>query len=190
MINTALEDKLRSLEDEIFYQVDRQLWEKLRQDKLRDEKRQQLGELMHVEDEAMLDGLIKQGIDNEKIAVLLMVPLVFVAWSDGRVTDAERKMILDITSHYTQGDADEMGKIIRQWLKRQPSEELWKAWQAYFVALPERASKPATAMLGEKLFEDATKVAHASDGFLSFGRLAPEKQQALDRLRAAIQIDQ
>ncbi len=90
MTTNPLNERLRAIEDEFFHEVDLKLWEQLRQNRLRDEKRLQLNKLMHVEDQAMLDELIEQGIDDESVAVLLFVPLTFIAWADGRVTDAER----------------------------------------------------------------------------------------------------
>ena len=67
-----LETRLRSLEDEIFYQVDLKLMQKLRTDTQQEEKRQQLSKLMHVEDKATLDELIEQGIDKNSVAALLL----------------------------------------------------------------------------------------------------------------------
>ncbi len=186
MTSDTLESKLRALEDEIFFKIDQKLWEKLREDSLREEKREQLRKLMHVEDEAMLDGLIEEGIDNEKIAVLWLVPLVVVAWSDGHVTDAERKTILEIASPYSERGSDEFIAVLKRWLRREPSPDLWVAWQTYLEALRQYSLGPATEMLADKLYEDANRVAHASNSFLSFGRVCKEKQEALDRLKKAL----
>lgn len=183
------EAKLRSLEDEIFYQVDLKLWEQLRANTLMEEKRQQLSKLMNVQDQGMLDELIEQGIEPETVTVLLLVPLAFVAWADGRVTDAERAKVLEIATRYAQKDSSVFVGVVKQWLKREPSEALWDAWIAYIHALREQSLGPVTEMLGEKLMEHATSVAEASNSFLSFNRINPEKQQMLDRLQKVLHTE-
>lgn len=174
--------RLRSLEDEIFYQVDLKLIEQLRNDNQLAEKRQQLSKLMHVEDEAMLDELIEQGIDQNSVAALLLVPLAVVAWADGRITDQERSTVIDIAAKYAKQESGVFIDVVKHWLDQEPSEGLWKAWLAYIRAVREQSLGPATEMLSEKLIEHATKVAEASHSFLSFNRINPDKQRALDRV--------
>ncbi len=187
MTTNALDSRLRALEDEFFYQVDLKLSEQLREKALREGKRKRLSELMRVHNDATLDELIDHGIDDQTITALLLVPLVFIAWADGYVTEAERKTVIDIISKYSQHDSDAVVCIIEPWLKRQPSESLWIAWQAYLEALRARSSGTATAMLGERLLEHAKRVAEASTSFLTLHRINPDKQRALDRLKDALE---
>ena len=184
-----LESKLKSLEDEIFYQVDLKLWEQLRASRLHEEKRQLLSKLMNVQDQVMLDELIEQGIDHQTVAVLLMVPLAFIAWADGRVTETERTTVMEIASRYSREESPAFAKVVKQWLDREPSEALWNAWIAYIHTFREQSRGPATEMLAEKLMDHARSVAEASSNFLSFKRINPEKQQALNRLRDALQTE-
>jgi hypothetical protein len=181
-----LETRLRSLEEEIFYQVDLKLMEKLRTDTQQEEKRQQLSKLMHVEDKATLDELIEQGIDQNSVAALLLVPLAVVAWADGRITDEERSTVIDIAAKYAKEDSGPFIDVVKHWLKREPSEALWNAWLTYVRTLREQSLGPATEMLSEKLIDHARKVAEASHSFLSFKRINAEKQQALDRVCDAL----
>lgn len=188
MTADALDSRLRALEDEFFYQVDLKLGEQMREKTLREGKRKRLSESIRVHDDASLDQLIDQGIDEQTVAVLLLVPLVFVAWADGHVTAAERKTVIDCVSQYAQDDEESFVGIIEPWLKQQPSEILWDAWRAYILALRERSSGTVVAMLGEKLMEHANLVAHASTSFLTVRRIGPEKQHALDRLRDTLKL--
>ena len=186
MSSDALDDRLRALEDEFFYEVDLKLWEDLRKNRVRDEKRQQLNKLMHVEDQVMLDELIEQGIDDESVAVLLFVPLAFIAWADGRVTDAERKTVIEIVTKYARENSNTYLPAIKKWLDRKPDEKLWDAWQAYVNVLREQSPRCVADMITDKLFDYAQRVAEVSHSFLSFNRINAEKQQALDRLENAL----
>ncbi|KAA1261991.1 hypothetical protein LF1_45520 [Rubripirellula obstinata] len=183
MATDALDSRLRALEDEFFYQVDLKLGEQLREKTLREGKRKRLSEIIQVTDEASLDELIDQGIDEETVAVLLLVPLVFVAWADGRVTEAERSAVIECVSQYSQEHTDAFVQIVEPWLQKQPSETLWGAWGAYIQALRDKSSDTVATMLGEKIMEHANRIAKASTSFLSLHRIGPDKQHALNRLR-------
>ena len=188
MTTNALDERLRAIEDEFFYEVDLKLWKRLRENRLRDEKRQQLNKLMHVQDQAMLDELIEQGIDDESIAVLLFVPLAFIAWADGRVTDAERKTVIEIVSQYARENSDTFVAAVKKWLDRKPNDKLWDAWEAYVQVLREKSPGCVADMITDKLFDYAQRVAEVSHSFLSFNRINAEKQQALDRLQDALKV--
>lgn len=188
MNTNPLNKRLRALEDDFFRQVDLKLSEELRKNTVRAGKRERLSKLMSIHDEATLDELIDHGISEETVAAILLAPLVFVAWADGRVTDAERQTVIEIVSEYAQKDPAALVGVIEQWLDDRPSEELWDAWKSYIEALRERSSGTAMAMLSEKLLEHASRVAEASTSFLSFNRIAAEKQQALDQLRDALEV--
>tara|TARA_R110002072_G_scaffold284006_1_gene447806 strand:- start:25577 stop:26146 length:570 start_codon:yes stop_codon:yes gene_type:complete len=186
MSENALESRLRAVEDEFFYQVDLKLGEQLRQKVEREQKRERLSQHLTPRSDATLDELIERGIDEHTIATLLLVPLAFVAWADGKVTDAESDVIHAVAmQHIKDNDAASI-ELIESWLKNRPDEKLWAAWLNYVVALRERGLGTATAMLGQQLLADAKKVAEASNGFLSFGRIAAEKQCVLDDIRDAL----
>ncbi|WP_146530234.1 hypothetical protein [Novipirellula artificiosorum] len=182
----ALDSRLRALEDEFFRQVDIKLCEQLREQILREGKREKLTKLVSIEDQSILDELIDYGINDETVAVLLLVPLVFVAWADGHVTDAERQTVIEIVMRYSPGDRKAYLCVIEQWLDRKPSEKLWDAWKAYVQAVRKRSSGTVAAILSEKLLEHAGRVAKASTSYLNLKRIAIEKQQALARLREAL----
>lgn len=188
MTTNALDNRLRALENDFFRQVDLKLSEQLRENTLRAGKRERLSKLMSIHDEATLDELIDHGISEETVAAILLAPLVFVAWADGHVTDAERQTVIEIVAAYSQKDTAKLVDVIEQWLDDKPSEELWNAWKSYIEALGECSSGVATAMLREKLLKHANRVAEASTSFLSFNRIAAEKRQALDQLRDALEV--
>lgn len=189
MNTSALDTRLRAIEDEFFYQVDLKLSRALQEKSVREEKRARLSHLMCVDDAETLDDLIDYGVDEETVAVILLVPLVFVAWADGQVTELERKRVIEIVSRYVKRDSTASVILFESWLNERPDEKLWEAWKAYVGVLQERSSPTAAALLADQLLAHAQSVAEVSTGFLSRLRIAPEKQKALDRLRAALQFE-
>ncbi len=189
MTTDALDSRLRALEDEFFYQVDLKLNADLREKSLREGKRERLSKVLKVQNEAALDDLIDHGIDEQTVAVLLLVPLAFVAWADGHVTEAERETVFGVISRYAKKDSAAFMRIMDPWLKSKPSDALWDAWQSYIKGLREQMSETAAAMAGEQLFEHARRVAEASTSFLSLHRIGADKQRALDKLRDALQVE-
>jgi hypothetical protein len=190
MTSDALDRRMRALEDEFFHRVDLKLMQKLHDDRVQEEKREQLKQLMQVTDEAILDELLAQGIDDKSVAVLLVVPLAYIAWADGHVTDSEHKMVFTIASEYATPGSDAWAKIVREWLRHEPSEKLWDAWHAYIEVLRERSPRLVSELLAETLLEHARCVAEVSDSFLSFRRHNSEKQAALEKLQDALKTPQ
>lgn len=187
MSGNALGRRLRAAEDEFFYQVDLKLGEQYRQKVERERKRERLSEHLTPHSDATLDELIDNGIDEQTIATLLLAPLAFVAWADGKVTKAERDVIHAVAMPHIKENKQASIALIESWLDHRPDDRLWTAWCGYIAALRERSSGTATAMLGEQLLAEARKVAEASKGFLSFGRIDAEKQRVIDQIRDALE---
>ena len=80
-------DRQRGLEGEYFHRREREILEKLR-------RRRELAEAAGVEDEELLKDLEFLGYDRSTVALLPLVPLVQMAWADGKVGPKERELIL------------------------------------------------------------------------------------------------
>lgn len=60
------------------------------------------------------------GVDKSTVRALPLLPLVQVAWADGRVQPAERGLILEVAQRYGLGKAEL--KLLDRWLAKQPEE--------------------------------------------------------------------
>lgn len=61
------------------------------------------------------------GIDRHTVRAVLLLPLVQVAWADGRVQPAERRLISEIAARY--GLEPHEAEVVQQWLARRPTAE-------------------------------------------------------------------
>jgi tellurite resistance protein len=60
------------------------------------------------------------GVDRRTLRALPLLPLVQVAWADGRVQPAERGLILEVASRYGLGGAEV--KLLDRWLEKRPED--------------------------------------------------------------------
>ena len=89
-----LEDREHALENEHFHRKDQELIERLREEGRRQAERRGLEDRLDTHDAAFLERLQAAGFAPDNLALLHLVPLVEVAWSEGEVTSRERKLIL------------------------------------------------------------------------------------------------
>src|SRR5262245_49270631 len=96
--------------------------------------REDIGAAMALADLALCDRLIGIGITASTGAALALVPVIEVAWADGKIQDPERLAIL--------GGKNEVGisppecrHLLEHWLMHRPSPRMMAAWVGYVRAL-------------------------------------------------------
>src|SRR5512139_4324016 len=94
----SLDKRKNTLEDKFFMEQDRILLEKLREMKRIELRRQAVSEVTGVTNPQRLDRLMELGITPETAAMLTLVPLIEVAWADGKMEEKERQAILTVVS--------------------------------------------------------------------------------------------
>ena len=87
-------DRRKALEDAFFAKHNEQLKQKLQEANSARAKRDALRTASGIADEAVLDQLIALDIQSETVAALSLIPLLEVAWADGRMEVRERQAIL------------------------------------------------------------------------------------------------
>ena len=63
--------------------------------------------------------LEKLGINEKNVALVAVLPLVQVAWADGKIQSAERRIILKAAESFQVADADSKA-LLDGWLKKDP----------------------------------------------------------------------
>ena len=84
----------QSLEDMFFYKSDQALLEKMRQELADREARDQLSSLTGITNEQLLDVLVSHHVKPETLACVMLIPLVMVAWADGKLDEEEKLAVL------------------------------------------------------------------------------------------------
>jgi hypothetical protein len=123
----SLKEGADSLEEVFFIKQDQKLIEKLRELKRMEESKEALAQVSGITDDKVLGELVKLEIRPEILAALALIPLVEIAWVDGKLDDKEREAILDSTKKtgLLGGDIDRA--ILEEWFNHRPDRKLLEA---------------------------------------------------------------
>lgn len=185
MSETTLEDRGRALENQFFDKDNQQklaaMKQKLDGQGTRDELRKASG----MADDAVLDKLVTLGLRANTIAALSLVPLIEVAWADGKIQDNERTAILQ----GAHGKGLETGtpgyELLQTWLAKPPHDDLFVAWEAYIKALTSQLNEEQNRLLKNQIIGFAKMVAASAGGILGFGKVSATEDKVLHRIEAA-----
>ncbi len=174
------------LEERFFREKDMELVRAMREKTATLERKKALTEASGIEHEELLDQLDQLQISAETLAALSMVPLVAVAWADGKLDDKERAAILASADQIGLKDGHPGYALLESWLKQKPDKKLAGVWYDYIDALCDMLTPEAKAELYEDLLGRAKAVAEASGGVLGLGnKISKPEQAVLDELARA-----
>jgi hypothetical protein len=179
----AFHERGKSLEDAFFAERDRQLTAALKQRLNADEQQRVLAYSLGLTDELAAKGIAHLSTGLEVTAIMALLPMVEVAWSDGTVESTEKAAVLRGAAEVGLEFESPLYKFLESWLDRRPSPAALDAWHSYvksFVKLVD----PATAMkVKDAVMGRSERVAKAAGGFLGFGnKISPAEQACLNDL--------
>lgn len=186
MVDEFLGDRRKALEEAFFAKQDAILRQNLREIDDARLKKAALSAASGITDVASLERLVALHIDSNALAALSLVPLVAIAWADGRIDDQERTVALAKATEIGLNKQDVSYQLFARWLAHRPPPELLAAWKEYITALSATLTPEAVQALKRDLLHRARSVAEASGGFLGIGR-GPSASEAaiLDELENA-----
>jgi hypothetical protein len=188
MVDGNLRDRQNALED-AFYGDDTEAYrDRL---KLREEEENALEGLASasgVADEAVLRRLAGLGIRADTLAALTLIPLIQVAWADGKMEAREREAILSgAESTGISKDSPSYG-LLRIWIEDPPAPDLVDAWCDFIRALCRELSDEQADHLQANILGRAREVAEAAGGFLGLGpKISKDEAAVLETLAGAFQ---
>lgn len=185
MTKDAFKARERALEEEFFHRVDEKLLVNLRTNLARDAERQRLAAATGFCDEDLLSELIEVGVSAEAVAAISLVPLVLVAWADGKVNAKERSTILNAAKEQGIGKESPAAKLLEHWLDTEPRPQLAATWRHYVRVVTERMSDEATNARRDDVVRRARAVAKASGDPLRFGKISSEAKRVIAELEQA-----
>jgi hypothetical protein len=163
--------------------------ERLRRRQAAERVRRELAEAVGVEDEGLLDRLRELGFTRETVALAPLVPLVRVAWAEGRVTADEREAVFEAAKSRGVTEGSQAQVKLKMWLKERPAEEFLERAARMLGDLlaalpPERRERES-----EFILRACTRVANASGGgtgSASRGGVCHEERAEIERIAAAL----
>lgn len=137
-------------------------------------KRRAIEQTAGTDDAAIVDRLEQLGFNGESIKVLDVLPLIHIAWADGRIQKSERALILSIVEQRGIPPRSDASLLVEALLEARPSETFLAESLALLVDL---AAK--TGANKDDVVDLCAKVAEAGGGLLSFGAKTTDSERAL-----------
>ena len=175
----SLKERGKSLEAAFFARENAKLLGKLRQAANAKTQRRRLAQACGIQDEPLLDFLLASKISVETLAAFFLVPLVEVAWADGKISPDERLAVLQASLDSGISQQSPAYELLNNWLQRPPSKDLLEAWKQYVNVLTQEMGHQERVTLRDRLMGWARSVAEAAGGFLGLGEKISEAEKGV-----------
>lgn len=183
----AFKDRERGLEEEYFLRKEQELIEKMRRRVELEEQRREIAAELGVSNDDIIQALLELGYTPETVKLIHLVPLLQVAWADGRVDDKERQLIVDLARESQIEEGTEADRALQLWLEAPPSEEVQqanlKAVQAVLLAVPEDLRQK----MQDDIIQYSITVASASRGLFGLeARVSRAEREVINNIVSEI----
>jgi hypothetical protein len=149
---------------------------------------ERLAEASGIEDRALLARLAGAGVRAETLAALTLVPLVEVAWADGRMDAREREAVLSGAESTGIAPHSPSHGLLRLWIQDRPAPDLMQVWSDYIRALCAQLTDAERRRLRSNLLDRARRVAEAAGALLGLvDPISREEARVLDELARAFE---
>lgn len=181
-----LADRGRSLEEEYFRKRDRELIEKMRQAEAAERSRRELSEKSGLQDPELLQELEELGFTPETVPLLPLVPVVQMAWAEGSVTPAERKMLVDLARSRGIAEGSAADRQLAQWIAHRPDASVFARAGRLIRAMLDAQAPGEGALTADDLVKYCESIAAASGGVLGIGRISAQERTLLADIAAEL----
>lgn len=176
-------------EDDYFRKIDQENIEKLRRERqleaLRREERAGIAAALHTTEEVAQEAL-ELGFDKETAALLPLIPLLAVAWADGKITTAEDEAVTEIAINRGIALNSPAYQFLKDLLATRPSELFFERTTRVIVHL---VQADAASWVKKSLPELCIEVAEASGGFFGLGnKVSPEERVLIEELAEQLKV--
>jgi CRP-like cAMP-binding protein len=137
------------------------------------------------DDSAWVGRLAGLGIDASTVAALTLIPLIEVAWADGKMEENERRAVLAGAETHGIATNSSSFRLLEMWLNDPPKPDLVAAWHQYIRAVCQTLSFEGKLRLQTSILGGARDVAESAGGFLGFRSVSPAEERVLSRLEQA-----
>ncbi len=135
-----------------------------------------------VDQQAVVDRAHALGFDEETSKVLHLMPLVEVAWADGKVTANERLSILQAGEAHGAAPGSGASTYLASLLEARPSEAFFAEVRDILTAILQAKDAHPHSIL-----ELCRDVAGACGGFFGFGdKISDDERQLIEQIAASL----
>jgi hypothetical protein len=176
--NSPVGDRARGFEEDYFRKRDRELIEKMRQASAAESARREMGEQTGLGDADLRD-LQALGFTADTVVLLPLVPLVQVAWAEGGVSEAERRLIVQLARARGIAEGSPADRTLADWLSNRPAPQVFDNAGRLIRAMLDGTSAPAQGLSANDLIGHCERIAAASGGILGLNRVSSEERALL-----------
>jgi len=177
-----LGDRGRALEDDYFRKKDRELIDKMRQASSADAARRELSATSGLQDPEMLQELQSLGFTPETVVLLPLVPLVQMAWAEGGVSEAERKLILQLARTRGIEEGSVADRQLAAWLSSRPDPQVFSSASRLIRATLDSGASGVVPLAADDLVKYCEQIAAASGGMFGINRVSSEERALLSTI--------
>jgi tellurite resistance protein len=141
-----------------------------------------MAERTGVADQEILRDLEALGYKSDTVMLLHLVPLLQVAWAEGRVSDRERALIIEAARAHGVEPGSAADQQLGTWLATRPSAEFFDKTLRVIGAILQARPAEERQAAGRTLLDYSTAIATAEGGILGFGRVSQDEQRVLARI--------
>ena len=134
-----------------------------------------------LQDPALIKELEELGFTPETVALLPLMPLVQMAWAEGGVSDAERKLIVQLARARGMAEGSVADRQLSIWLSSRPGNDVFTRASRLIRAM---LDKPVTdhGLSADDLVKYAENIAAASGGIFGINRISAEERTLLNNI--------
>ena len=176
--NAYGEDRV-AMVDALFAEQDAALIAKLKEKSAKNKDAQALRERSGIKDDGLIQRLLELEITAGTFTAMQMIPLIEVAWADGKMEAKEREAVLNAAAQHGISPGTPEQQLLAGWLDRKPTDTLLETWMQYTREIAEQLEPGERETLRHRLLDDARAVAEAAGGFLGMGSKISKEEEAM-----------
>ena len=182
----GLGERGRKHEEDYFRKRDRELIERMRQAAAAEQTRKDLQAKTGLQDPELLRDLEELGFTPDTIALLPLVPVLQVAWAEGGVSPAERKLIVELARSRGIEAGSTADRQLTDWMDRRPTASVFDRATRLIRAMLDRPGAAAADLSAEGVIKYAESIASASGGMFGIGRISSEERAILENIASKL----
>jgi hypothetical protein len=133
-----------------------------------EEARRDLADALGTSDRELVEGFRRLGLDGDTAEAFSLLPLVYVAWAEGRVSGPERRRVLDAARSRGLVEGTPAHDRVLDWLEERPEERTFEVALRLIEHTLETTAAGHGGARATRLLGECIQVAKASGGVRGF----------------------
>jgi hypothetical protein len=180
------DNEARSREDEYFWRKDQELIEKMRRAAAAGQANREMGIKTGLNDPQLIQELAALGFTLDTVDLLPLMPVIQMAWAEGGVSEAERRLIVNLARSRGIAEGSPADRQLSAWLTTAPDEQVFTRSTRLIRAMLTSPTAPQARMTPEELVKHCEEIAAASGGILGMRKISSEERALLSQIASTL----